>query len=209
MRFSTICGALSALMVCAGLSTQAHATLVISLNGSPVTTDPTNSVAFYSGAIGNWNINHIQMIGVNSFGGNGTLADNSSLNVSTNGQGGALTILLTETGLTADAPATFLSTFTGQLTNASATRSFYIDPTNNGLMTTLLGSTSLGNETFAQVLDLPGTFSLTEQIVLTANGAGAYLSSDDSVRVPEPASLGILGIAALGLRTMSRRRRQH
>jgi hypothetical protein len=208
MRFSTFSRALLALVVCAGLSTQAHATLVITVNGSIAATDPTNSFASYSGAIGAWNINQIHMVGVNSFGGNGTLTDNSSLNVSTNGQGGSLTILLTETGLTANAPSTFLSTFTGQLTNATATRSFYIDPTNNGLLTTLLGSTLLGNETFAQVLNLPGAFSLTEQIVLTANGVGAYLSSDDSVRVPEPASLGILGIAMLGLGTITRRRRQ-
>src|SRR4051794_14701230 len=128
MRFSTISGALLALVVCTGLSTQARATLVISVNGSTVATDPTNSFASYSGAVGNWNINQIHTVGVNSFGGNGTLTDNSSLNVSTNGQGGSLTILLTETGLTANAPSTFLSTFTGQLVNATATRSFYIDP---------------------------------------------------------------------------------
>jgi hypothetical protein len=200
---------LSAMAVCLALSTQARANLIININGSQVATQAANtSLTFTSAApINGFNVNSITMAGVDSFGGSGELVDNSSLNISSTGSG-SLTILLTETNLSlVGAAANFNSLFSALINNASVTRSFYVDPLNGGLLTDLLGSTTAANASFTQNVSLSGPFSLTEKILITATGAGAKLSADDSVNVPEPASLALLGVGILGLGFVAGRKR--
>jgi hypothetical protein len=194
--------------VCLALSTQARASLIININSSPVATQAANTSLTFSapGPINGFDVNSITMVGVNTFGGSGELVDNSSLNVSTNGTG-SLTILLTETNLSLGTAASFTSLFSALISNATVTRSFYVDPLNNGALTTLLGSTTGTGGSFTKNVSLSGPFSLTEQILITAKGAGAKLSSDDSVSAPEPASLALLGAGVLGLGFIARRKR--
>jgi hypothetical protein len=209
MRPLKLSAMLSAMAVCLALSPQARANLIININGSQVATQAANtSLTFTSAApINGFNVNSITMAGVDSFGGSGELVDNSSLNISSTGSG-SLTILLTETNLSlVGAAANFNSLFSALINNASVTRSFYVDPLNGGLLTDLLGSTTAANASFTQNVSLSGPFSLTEKILITATGAGAKLSADDSVNVPEPASLALLGVGILGLGFVAGRKR--
>ncbi|HET7880105.1 MAG TPA: hypothetical protein VFL55_04410 [Acetobacteraceae bacterium] len=184
---------------------QAHANLIISVNGTQEATDPTNTFATFTGAVGSFNLNTISMVGLSAFGGNGTLVDNGSLNISTSGAG-TLNIKLTETNLAGASTIPFSGLFTGTMTNATVSRSFYVDPTNAGLMTTLLGSTTTSGGSFFDSVHLSGPYSLTEYISITATGPGATLSADDTVKAPEPISLSVLGFGLLGLGMVRHRR---
>lgn len=206
MRSLKYHAALATLAMCLAIAPKAHAALMISVDGMTASAS-TNTFASFMGAVGTFNISHITMTGVDTFSGNGMLVDNGSLNISSSGTG-TLTILLTETDLNLGSFGSFTGQFTGILTNATAIRSFYIDPTNNGLLTDLLGSTTTGSGSFAKEPGLSGPFSLTEQIILTATGRGATLSSDDGVMAPEPTSLVLLGAGLVGMGIAGRRRRK-
>jgi hypothetical protein len=177
----------------------AHADLIITVNGTTVATDTTNTFAGFSGSIGSFNINNIFTAGVNAFGDSGELIDVQSLDISTAGSG-TLTLIVTETNLSGIVSAQFNAAFSALSNNISVTRSFFLDPTNTGLEGTLLGTTTGLDVTFTSAsLTLSGPFALVEKIDVTALGRGAKLSADDSVGVPEPATLALFGLGLVGV----------
>ena len=198
-----------ALAIALTVASQAHANLIITINGSQVANDPTNTSAVFVGPVAPFNINIVAGTGVNAFFGSGELLDVSSNNTS-NGAG-SLKIQITETNLTLGSGSfVFNLDFTGTLTGLTATRSIFLDAANGvNAETTLLGSTTSGNLVVSSLpQSLSGLFSLTEEIDLTATAAGNSLSVDDKVSVPEPGSLALLGAGLVGFGWFARRRRK-
>ena len=185
------------------LAPVAKANIIISVDGVRQVDRGGNGFASVQGSFGNFNISSTGVSGVAAFGGSGELIDVGSMDISTTGAG-TLTVDVTETGLTAPGLASFTSAFSGEISNASVTRAFFADPADAGARTVALGSTTSTGGGASTLADFTAPYSLTEVITVTA--AGAILSSDDSVRVPEPASVALLGFGLFGIGMVARRR---
>jgi len=194
-------------------STPARADLIISCSGQSgcgtlASTTTNDRLDYANHTFGNFSIGPLTILGVLLDAGG--LMDVTNLDVSSSG-GGSISLFFTETNLSAGAAAEFIMSFTGNLSgDMTDTRSFYLDPTNGGGQSILLGSCSGGTCAIQTSLlqNLQGLFSITEEIDLTARGAGK-LSSDDDILLPEPAALSLFGVALLALGFLWRRRKLH
>jgi hypothetical protein len=171
----------------------------------------SNTVLSYAGAADNWSYS-VQAFGEAEYI-NGKQLDVGTLDASTS-SASTIDLFVTETNLTlanlSEVIMTFGETYQDTL---NETRTFYLDTTNNGLLTVTLGSFGyngssgpLYKQLIAELTGITGKFSITEEISLTGGANGGDISADDDFRVPEPVTLGLFGMGLLGMAALRRRK---
>lgn len=180
------------------------------------TVDVGTGSASFSGSFGTFSLNLITGIDT-AASGFPTLLNSTTNNVSTS-TAGTLYVWVSAIGLISPSSASTMaigSSFTSNELPAGWTVSeaTYYDPSDSAFGTTdLVGSTtfsSIGVDTTGYTsVPYSGYFSMTELYTITSTGSGTTLDTI-SAYVPEPGSLGILGLglSAIGALGWSRRRR--